>query len=388
MHGVVRRSDAAPPRRRGVAVALLGAVLLHWVFFAGLERPWRAPAAPPQAPVALSVLSVLSVQDLDRAAPAPPVVQVPGPTQLQVPVAQSSRRRARGLGSVEAAPAEPAAAASTADAASPPRLDRVEPAVALPRSVEVAVQQEPRPQASVPAAPAGSEPAASAVHEAVPVYATLIPAPAVLRYRMRRGLLQGSAEIVWRVDAGRYEARLEAGAAGIALLTQVSQGGFDAAGLAPQRFTDKRVRRSSVAANFQRDAGREAGKITFSGTTAETALHDGTQDRLSWMVQLAAIASAGPQLLAAQGRIAMHVVGAHGDAAVWHFLSAGEQNLEGNPAAMRVFKLQRLPETPYDTQVDVWLDALPPHWPVRAHWRNGPQDPGLELWRIDIAEPR
>lgn len=245
------------------------------------------------------------------------------------------------------------------------------------------------PTASTQAAAPAPEPAAaSATADSVPVYATKVPAPVTLQYRMRRGILHGNAELTWRLDAvGGYEARLEARASGIALLTQVSQGGIDAAGLAPVRYTDKRVRRSAVAANLQRDANNGAGKITFSGSEPELVLHPGTQDRLSWMVQLAAIASAEPHLLAARGKIAMHVIGARGDAAVWQFQSSGEEMIHASPVAMRAFRLQRLPQSPYDTQVDVWLDAAPPHWPVRAHWRSGPRDPGMEMWRIDIAEP-
>ncbi len=205
---------------------------------------------------------------------------------------------------------------------------------------------------------------------------------------MRRGLLHGNAELAWKPEGGRYEARFEARVSGLTLLTQVSQGGFDAAGLAPQRFTDKRPRRSATAANFQRGAGPAGAKVTFSGSTSEIALHPGAQDRLSWMVQLSAIASAEPQRLLAQGRISMHVIGARADAALWQFVSSGEEVLSANPAPLRVVRLQRLPQSAYDTRVDIWLEAKPPHWLVRAHLSNGPSDPGLELWRIDSAEPR
>lgn len=392
MQGVLRPSRAAPPLRRRFALALLGAALLHALFFAGLDRTWRAPAA-----AASRVSTALWVQELEPVAPAPPEVQATEPARVVPSGAKSPARGARAPGSgkevgVGPSPSASAAAANSSSpdasaATPPPVVDRAELAVAPAQRGVLVAENEPRPQANAPAAPHEPEPAVAAAQDSVPTYATRIPASAVLQYRMRRGMVHGSAELTWRFDAGRYEARLEARTSGIALLTQVSQGGVDATGLAPQRFTDKRVRRSAVAANFQREAGNGAGKISFSGSEAEIELHPGTQDRLSWMVQLAAIAGAGTKLLAAQGRIAMHVVGAHGDSAVWQFLSSGEEQIGGNPVAMRVFRLQRLPQTPYDTQVDVWLDAAPPHWPVRAHWRSNPQDPGMELWRTDIAEP-
>ena len=228
----------------------------------------------------------------------------------------------------------------------------------------------------------------AALTEPVPVYATVIAPATTLQFRMRRSLLHGNAELAWRPEGGRYEARFEARVSGVTLLTQISQGGFDSAGLAPQRYTDKRPRRSATAANFQRGAGPAGAKVTFSGSASEIPLYAGAQDRLSWMVQLSAIAGAEPQRLAAKGRISMHVIGARADAAVWQFVSFGEEMLPANPAPLRVFRLQRLPQSLYDTRVDIWLDAKPPHWLVRAHLSNGLNDPGLELWRIDSAEPR
>ena len=388
------RSFGAWRRWRKLAWALLGAALLHAAFFAGLKRTWRAPVLIVHS--VASVPAAMWVHDLDaQARDVPPDAQVAQARQAQPRIARGPSEGSRGPGAGKVVPRQASPAASVAPPATPPtvdgaapvsvppRADRSAPKVALAENAEPAVQIEPQRSAGVPAPPE-PELATAGAHDAVPVYATQIPAPAVLQFRMRRGVVQGNAELTWRVDGGRYEARLEARASGISLLTQVSQGSFDAAGVAPERFTDKRVRRGSVAANFQ----RELGKVSFSGTVAEVELHAGAQDRLSWMVQLAAIASADPKRLAAQDRIAMHVIGARGDAAVWQFVSSGEGQSEGSPAARRVIKLQRLPQSDYDTQVDVWLDALPPHWPVRAHWRSGPSDPGLELWRIDMAEPR
>ncbi len=45
----------------------------------------------------------------------------------------------------------------------------------------------------------------------------------------------------------------------------------------------------------------------------------GTQDRLSWMLQLAAIVEAAPERHGPGARVSMFVVGARGDADVWTF---------------------------------------------------------------------
>ena len=59
---------------------------------------------------------------------------------------------------------------------------------------------------------------------------------------------------------------------------------------------EKRLRRSERAVNFNRPADGQPGRITFSASTAEAALRPGAQDRLSWMVQLAArLAGSSPK---------------------------------------------------------------------------------------------
>lgn len=230
-------------------------------------------------------------------------------------------------------------------------------------------------RAELPAGPLPREP----VH-----YSTVVPPSAKLRFRLRRGSLQGNAELDWQVQGERYQLRMESTVAGAPVLVQLSQGGFDADGLAPQRFTDQRARRGTRAVNFQRDAG----KISFSAVSAELELGSGVQDRLSWLVQLAAIASAEPQRLAARGEISLPVVGARAEQAWWHFVSMGEERLDTAQGPLQVFRLQRPAGAEFDTQVEVWLQAQAPHWPVRAEWRNGPNDPGVELWLSGPPELR
>ena len=113
--------------------------------------------------------------------------------------------------------------------------------------------------------------------------------------------------------------------------------GFDDAGIAPVRYTDRRRYRGTQAANFRRDAG----KVTFSGPAVGHPLPPGAQDRLSWMLQLAAIAAAEPSLVGPGGRVSFLVVGARGDADVWTFIHGGEETLalpEGSAATVRLLR--------------------------------------------------
>jgi hypothetical protein len=115
-----------------------------------------------------------------------------------------------------------------------------------------------------------------------PAYRTRIPSSARITYQLTRGLFSGTGTLDWRVAADGYELRLDGGMPLIGtLITQTSRGRFDAAGLAPERYTEKRPGRSERAANFQRPQGQ----VSFSGGEQTQALVPGLQDRLSVMLQ-------------------------------------------------------------------------------------------------------
>jgi hypothetical protein len=253
--------------------------------------------------------------------------------------------------------------------------------------------KSPRPEAPVPLAVApkprlepapAPEPATAesqpAADDVIPHYRTQMPGSATLRYQVSRGMLHGSGELQWRPQGDQYELKLESKLGGMTLLTQISRGGFDAEGIAPVRFTDWRVRRSTVAANFQ----REAGKISFSGSTQELPLEPGVQDRVSWMVQLAAIVAAHPNLRTPGAKVVMHVVGANADASVWAFKCVGNETVETEMGAIDAVKYVREPRGPNDTTAQAWLDSKHHFLPARATLRSGPNDEGFELRVRDV----
>jgi hypothetical protein len=219
----------------------------------------------------------------------------------------------------------------------------------------------------------------------VPVYATRMPPSARLGYLLKRGWLSGRGELQWSVlPDQRYEARLEGSVAGWTVLDWTSRGLLDRAGVAPERFVIRRKGREQLAANFQ----RAAGKITYSGPTIEFVLVPGAQDRLSWMLQLAAIAEADPSRMLQPGRkIELFISGARGDADVWTFDTLGEEYVTTPAGTARALRLRREPRQPRDTRVEIWLDPARHHLPVRALLANpGDDDPlELQLSEIDAA---
>ncbi len=214
-----------------------------------------------------------------------------------------------------------------------------------------------------------------------PVYRTLLPGAATLGYELRRGPFRGAGEIRWRPAGDRYALQFDVRLAGIALLSQSSQGELGAHGLAPVRFVDQRARKSARAANFSRDTGA----ITFSGSSNRWPLFAGTQDRLSWMIQLGGIVAADPAL-ATGGRISMVLVSARGEAAVRSARFAGLENAETAAGSVAALKFVVDGHSAYDGSFEIWLDPSRGYLPARAISRNSSGDAEFELL-LQRAEP-
>jgi hypothetical protein len=304
---------------------------------------------------------------------------------------------------------EPASAATAPARAAPLRLVAVPPASALPKASLIAREaitpppaaRQPQPQRSVAKvlevhAPAPSPPATPpapaaaaalplpAAAPTVPVYATRLPDSTVLHYALQRGARAGSAQLSWRRQGAAYELSLDAELQGQQVLGSTSRGGLDVDGVAPLRMTERRRSKDLRAVNFQRDAQI----ITFSGPQNEYALPPGAQDRLSWMVQLAAIIEAEPALALDATRVTLYVVGTRGDAEAWHFEVQGREALTLPAGAVaQALHLRREPTRPYDTRVDVWLDPQRQHLPVRVRFATVPDGQPTELKLAQALPP-
>ena len=317
---------------------LLGAVLLAHALLLGLlpvgvGDGWRGGVQP-----RVQVRQIAAVPAPAEAGPVEPAPPPPLPPPPPAPVAAAPQ-------------AEPPASAAVVAQAAPPAAPEAAPPAEAPAAVASAAASPPDPDA-------GGQP--------LPVYATRLPAPVLLRYDLRRGALQGSGELAWRPADGRYTLSMEGTAFSIKVLDWRSEGGIDSAGIAPERFVDRRRSRDVRAANFQR-SGENAGRITFSGPQVSYPLHPGSQDRLSWMLQLSAIVEADAAAFVPGRQVHLFVVGARGDADVWTFTVEGRETLD-LPAgrAADTLRLRREPRKPYDTLGEIWLDPARSHLPVRV----------------------
>lgn len=212
-----------------------------------------------------------------------------------------------------------------------------------------------------------------------------VPPSADLVFTLLHGAKSGEARLSWRADGERYALLLQATLPSGREVEQHSEGGFDAAGLAPVRLADRRRGRDVRAANFQ----REHGKVTFSGPSWELPLETGTQDRLSWLVQLAALIGGAGDTLRDGTELAMWVVGARGTASHWRFEVRGLQRVQIDEQEVDAWWLVREPAHPYDLRVEVWLSPQQGHWPLKLRQTQVPGGEPLDwlLRRSARIEP-
>lgn len=387
-----------PARRRRLGLLLLTALLLtaHLWLARQVWSPGAVTDAGPGTGTGNSTRTPVRIVTLQAAAdpaptpptpptsPTPPAEPTPAePARPPAPVAPAGRD-----GTPDAAPA----AAVTAQARPPAREVRPAGPGALlvpaptpggtsPGQLDSALQAG---AAAVPgtatAVALSARPPSSDRGAAAP---TELPPSAQLVYAMSRGSISGRGELTWRLDAGHYELRLEGKVPVLgSILLQTSQGEIDRHGLAPRRHTERRIGRSERAVNFSRPPDGP-GRISFSASEAIEPLAAGTQDRVSWMPQLAARLTAWNEARDGHGAppagsvLGMDVASTSGTVRRWRF-KVMDVTDEG------WVHLVREPEHEHDTRSEVWLDPARHGWPVKVVL----SDPGGEALVLLLRELR
>ncbi|MHB8951202.1 MAG: DUF3108 domain-containing protein [Rhodoferax sp.] len=281
--------------------------------------------------------------------PIAPELVAPPSTQ----VASPPRQRVRAPATRSAPP--PAAEANQQQATTPIPPAREEMAVDSSRPKDPALQDrlEADQLALAPGTPRSpNESPLAATADKVPGAVRLTYQVLTNKFPYRLG-----AELLWQPAGAQYEARLEIGAFGQARV-QTSRGEITPQGLAPLRFSDKF--RSELAAHFN----RARGKVTFSANTPDAPLLAGAQDRLSVLVQLAAMLASAPERYPQATTITFQTIGARA-ADTWLF-TVGEREALALPGGQQAtLKLLRNPREPFDQKVEVWLAPALGYLPAR-----------------------
>lgn len=172
--------------------------------------------------------------------------------------------------------------------------------------------------------------------------------------------VHGVTQTDWRFSAGHFDSSLSNE---IAEFNQTSSGLMRAeAGLAPERYTEKRHHRAEISTRFN----WENRHVTFSQSPAVLDAPDGIQDRLSVQFQMSVLRQAYPERFAPGAHFSLTVAGTH-DYAEWSVSVCCEEAVEtsnGPMAAIRIHSSRA--EGNSKEALDMWL-APKLHWfPARV----------------------
>lgn len=376
----------------GLAVLLLHLVLLQTV-------PLQlASHSTPHTLAASFVTRTVAAEPIATSVPTPATHPVPVPQpSTKPPTRPKAGATVTPQGMPPAAPQTDATESESENNSPVPALD-----VALGTDVELAMEADTldaAPQeltsASASAYASASASAAPASASAVPPEPAPAPSPSApprdktpdfvvsgvpqaikLIYQVDANKFPYSlnGELLWAPDAeNQYLASLRFGAFGQSRV-QTSRGAIGPQGLLPERFSDKF--RNEVAAHFN----RAQGKVTFSANTPDAPLLQGAQDRLSVLIQLAAMVASAPGRFPPATTLTIQTVGPR-DADLWLFTVGTMETLTLPGGTMSALKLSRNPRQPYDQQVDIWLAPALGYLPARIRITDANGDAIDQQWR-------
>lgn len=319
----VATPNAAPPMQPNQAAPRPRSTAL-------VSRPDSARAARPSAEAAIASLPATA------SPPSPDMAAVPPVEPL--PIAQANPDS----GSTAQAPAGPAAPESNAGAATQPGQPSPDNAAPLPTQ---------------PAADGMPEPAPPATQLALS-----IPNSVRLNYQITgraRGFeYTASGQLDWQHDGQRYQSRVVISSFPWPSRSQTSVGELGPEGLSPRRFSDRS--RSEVAIHFQPDQSR----IVFSNNSPQALWRAGTQDRLSLLLQLAALIGGEPSRFEPGARISIPTTSLR-DVELWEFAVLRKENLSLPIGEHPALLLRREPRHTYDQTLELWFAPTLGYLPVR-----------------------
>ena len=279
-----------------------------------------------------------------------------GPTQVNEPAPTKTKPRP----SKPPATSPPSTLASSETAITPAPL--AEPAPEPIKEAEVAPATPS--ESPVPPSTAAQTGEASTDISGEPAAAFAAPLAAKYVYNVlftkNANSNKGTAELNWQHDGANYALSLTASYFAIPVFIQNSVGQLTSQGLSPTRFSDKRFRKSEVAAHFN----QALGKITFSANTPDALLLAGTQDRVSVILQLSGQLAADPAKYPPGATLNLQTVSAT-EAEPWLF-TVNEPETLNLPAGPQIaLRITRNPRREFDQKVELWFAPGFNYAPVR-----------------------
>lgn len=192
------------------------------------------------------------------------------------------------------------------------------------------------------------------------------PPPSVtLTYdALMNGVRNQTGELRWTNANDHYTLKVAIPILFVGTFEFTSEGAFDANGIAPSRYVEKRGRRAVYITDFQRE-GTPLLAFSRSGQTAP--LPPGTQDRFSVMMQLAGLVRGNPQRYAQLGVTHEFTIADTDSSEIWPVQYVGNEILRYADNYLETRHFTRLPRKAGDhRRVDIWLAPALGWLPVRV----------------------
>ena len=321
---------------------LLHMVALHW---AGrhIGQPSPAGADAPAVTVQLR----------------PPPASAPTPPPVLAAAPKPRRPRKPPPAAVATAPPAPAVVAAPASPAAGSAGTSSE-------STAMATADTPGPTAVVEPPPAPVGPPETVTE--TPPYRFRLPPPVQLKYAVQAlrddKIVHGSGKIAWRADGERYQVDGEASVLFFTVLHFTSIGAIDSFGVAPELYSEKRVRRPETVTRFERDTNL----IRFTASDASYARAGGEQDRASIVWQLAAIGLGDPGRYLPGATLELFVAGVR-DAEPWVIQVIGLEQTDTPAGSTEAWHVVRSPRPgSREQKLDIWLAPQQWWYPVRLRF--------------------
>ena len=187
---------------------------------------------------------------------------------------------------------------------------------------------------------------------------------------------QGKADVQWQQDGEKYALSMSASMLFIEVFAWKSVGLLSPSGLLPERFSDKRYRKSEVAAHFDRSQG----KITFSANTPEAPLLVGAQDRISIIWQIAGMLAADPKKYQPGNTFSLQTVSAS-EAAPWLFTVNEPETLNLETGSQIALRLTRNHRREFDKKIELWFATAMKYLPDRFRFTETNGDYVDVVWQ-------
>lgn len=255
--------------------------------------------------------------------------------------------------------------------AAPTPAAPADPTAAAPAGSDAGLPStEPTPTTSAPTtSDAGSPPPAfTAMNSGAHLYKVI--------FTKSGNSNQGKALVKWQQDGEKYTLAMTASMLFIDVFTWGSTGLMSAMGLQPERFSDKRYRKSEVAAHFD----RVQGKIIFSANTPEAALLAGAQDRISVIWQIAGMLSADPKRYPPGNTFSLQTVSST-DAEPWLFTVNESETLNSEKGPQVAVRLTRNPRREFDQKIELWFVPALNYLPARFRFTETNGDYVDVVWQ-------